>query len=93
MNAISGHLKAKPESVCSKIRTQVVFDVMTLARGQQLSYKIALGVLDYLSKETDYFPWYTAFHAFDYLLTRLGERSNIGLQLTVINANYLLIIF
>jgi aminopeptidase N len=52
-------------------RAQLVDDALTLAFDGVISYDIALGVVSYLSRETDYIPWYPATVAFgklDYIL-------------------------
>lgn len=48
-------------------RAQLVDDALTLAFDGVISYKIALGVISYLERETDYIPWYPATMAFDKL--------------------------
>jgi aminopeptidase N len=48
-------------------RAQLVDDALTLAFDGVISYDIALGVVSYLSRETDYIPWYPAVVAFDKL--------------------------
>ncbi|KAG5680752.1 hypothetical protein PVAND_010239 [Polypedilum vanderplanki] len=48
-------------------RAQLVDDALTLAFDGVISYDIALGVVSYLARETDYMPWYPAVYAFDKL--------------------------
>lgn len=48
-------------------RAQLVDDALTLAFDGVISYEIALGVVSYLERETDYIPWYPATIAFDKL--------------------------
>lgn len=48
-------------------RAQLVDDALTFAFDGVISYEIALGVVSYLSRETDYIPWYPAVQAFDKL--------------------------
>jgi len=48
-------------------RAQLIDDALNLARAGYLAYETALKITLYLSKETDYIPWYAAVRAFDYL--------------------------
>lgn len=41
-------------------RAQLIDDALNFAYDGYLSYDIAFGVLNYLNRETDYFPWYAA---------------------------------
>lgn len=65
-------------------RAQLIDDAMNLARAGNLSYSIALEVVDYLVKETDYYPWYSAFEAFRYLLQRYADDDSTGKEIRVI---------
>lgn len=53
-------------------RAQLVDDVLTLARADQLGYDVAFDLLRYLSKERDYLPWAAADSGFTYLNTMLA---------------------
>lgn len=48
-------------------RAQLVDDALTLAFDGVISYDYALGVVNYLARETDYIPWHPAIVAFDKL--------------------------
>jgi len=45
----------------------LIDDALNLARGKYLKYDVALSITTYLSRETDYIPWYAAVRAFNYL--------------------------
>ncbi|GLV41002.1 uncharacterized protein CBL_04526 [Carabus blaptoides fortunei] len=59
-------------------RAQLIDDAMNLARAGQLDYTVALEIVDYLTTETDYYPWYSAFAAFRYLLQRYADDDDTG---------------
>lgn len=46
-------------------RAQLIDDVMTLASDNYISYGIALSLLKYLERETEYMPWRAALNHFD----------------------------
>lgn len=48
-------------------RAQVIDDALNLARGDRLSYKIALDITKYLEHEQDYVPWKAAMNALNFL--------------------------
>lgn len=55
-------------------RAQVIDDSMALAKGNYLSYDIALATTEYLDHEEAYLPWNTALRAFNFIGDRLiGE--------------------
>ncbi|XP_052871181.1 aminopeptidase N-like [Anopheles cruzii] len=44
-------------------RAQLVDDVANLARAGEVSYDVALSLMQYLKRETEYIPWSTAYNA------------------------------
>ncbi|CAB3386081.1 Hypothetical predicted protein [Cloeon dipterum] len=56
-------------------RAQLIDDAMALARAKHLSYETALAATEYLTIETEYLPWSTAFKAFNFIGDRL-----VGIQ-------------
>lgn len=55
------------KNISSTNRAQLIDDALILAQAGYLRYNVALQIIIYLSKETDYIPWYAAVKAFDYL--------------------------
>lgn len=55
------------ENISSTNRAQLIDDALNLASAGYLPHKVSLQIITYLSKETDYMPWFTAIRAFDYL--------------------------
>lgn len=58
-------------------RAQIVDDVLNLARAKEIRYELALDIVSYLTEETEYYPWCSAFKAFNYLRRRIG-RNELG---------------
>ena len=58
-------------------RAQLVDDAMMLSDGGYLDYKVSLGVLMYMRRETEYNPWAAATSQLKYLNELLGERNSI----------------
>jgi aminopeptidase N len=52
-------------------RAQLLDDALNLARAGVLNYSTALNLTEYLEKEVDYIPWYSALSAFSFLNLRL----------------------
>lgn len=67
-------------------RAQIVDDALNLARAGIIEYSKAFDVLEYLVKEKEYYPWYSAFSGFQYLRRRLGS-SDAGKAVEVIHTN------
>lgn len=51
-------------------RAQLLDDALNLARAGVLKYSTALKLTEYLIKEVDYIPWYSALNAFTFLNLR-----------------------
>ncbi|KAJ8889378.1 hypothetical protein PR048_008877 [Dryococelus australis] len=62
-------------------RAQLLDDSLNLARAGILEYDVALNLTTYLSRETDYIPWYSALNAFSFLDTRLRGAASEDYQL------------
>nr|CAD7599193.1 unnamed protein product [Timema genevievae] len=56
-------------------RAQLLDDAFNLARAEILDYTTALEITNYLSRETDYIPWYSALSSLSYLNNRLRGAS------------------
>jgi len=52
-------------------RSNLLSDVLSLARAGQLSYNIALDLTLYLRLETDLLPWDTVVTTFEYITNQL----------------------
>lgn len=56
-------------------RAQLIDDAFSLAKGGYIDYSIAFDILKYLVRETDFFPWYTAYRHVNALITAFGSRD------------------
>ncbi|KAJ8681952.1 hypothetical protein QAD02_017744 [Eretmocerus hayati] len=57
-------------------RAQLLDDALNLARAGKLDYSIALDVVSYLERETEYLPWKAAFTAINFLDGALVKYPN-----------------
>lgn len=64
-------------------RAQIVDDLFALTRGGERKYTETLKWTDFLRKDTSYYPWYSAFTAFNWLLRKVGTESELGQAMTV----------
>lgn len=53
-------------------RAQLLDDAFNLARSGRLAYQYAFNLATYLSRETDYIPWYSFFQALIFIDTELA---------------------
>ena len=59
-------------------RAQLMDDAFNLARVGRINYDLLLDMAEYLSKETEFFPWHAAFSGFAYLNNMLEESESYG---------------
>ncbi|CAH1112256.1 unnamed protein product [Psylliodes chrysocephalus] len=63
-------------------RAQIIDDLFNFARADnQMKYSQAFQHLNYLGNETEYFPWVSALHSLNFLLTRVGDHTTLGVSL------------
>jgi ERAP1-like C-terminal domain len=67
-------------------RAQLIDDSFNFAAGGYLDYKVAFGILTYLSRETEYTPWAAADRFITQLYTTFGPKND---QLNVSLTRYL----
>ncbi|XP_046387284.1 aminopeptidase N-like [Ischnura elegans] len=60
-------------------RGQLVDDALNLARGGYINYTLALNVTQFLARETDFIPWYSAYPLFDFLDMQMSESKSYDL--------------
>ncbi|CAG2055212.1 unnamed protein product, partial [Timema podura] len=81
-NSLISQLNSEDYTVIPPVnRAQLLDDSLNLARAGILDYATALSVTSYLSKESDYIPWSSAFTAFSLLDRRLKGASDEDYQL------------
>lgn len=56
-------------------RAQLIDDAFALAKGGYIDYRIAYDILKYLTREDDFFPWYTAYRHLNVLSTTYGRKN------------------
>ncbi|KAJ8960570.1 hypothetical protein NQ318_013859 [Aromia moschata] len=54
-------------------RAQLIDDIFNIARVGRIGYERAFELADYLSSETEYYPWSSALGAISYLMGKLGN--------------------
>ncbi|KAJ8973356.1 hypothetical protein NQ317_001400 [Molorchus minor] len=59
-------------------RAQIVDDLFSLGKADEISYQSVLDITGFLSNDTSYYPWYAAFEGFSFLLRRVGKTSKLG---------------
>lgn len=57
-------------------RAQIVDDLLNFGQAGLLDYKLVLNILEYLKKEDNYLPWYSAFNGLSTLAIRMGAENN-----------------
>lgn len=59
-------------------RANILDDAFNLARAGQLSYDITLGLIQYLTKESDFEPWAAVANNIEYINDMLYGASRYG---------------
>ena len=77
-NALTKVLNDDHTKINELNRAQIIDDSQQLARAEQLSYDIALGLTEYLDKETEYIPWQSATKSFTYIDLMLNDESSLN---------------
>ena len=67
------------QAVHSADRANLLDDAFNLARAGLLDYDVALGLTEYLHKETEHIPWDSAASGFSYISSMFRFSSNFGL--------------
>lgn len=57
-------------------RARLIDDAFNLARAGQLNYNIPLRLTEYLIKEEDIIPWFSAMNCLNYVLERMRRSEN-----------------
>lgn len=65
-------------------RAQLIDDSFNLARAGELSYVVPLTLINYLDKEHDFIPMYSALNGLTYLQERSRRCPHTGPQVQVI---------
>ncbi|RZC41831.1 aminopeptidase N-like protein [Asbolus verrucosus] len=58
-------------------RGQIVDDLLNLARANKKNYSDVFDLLSFLKNDEAYYPWYSAFNGFSYVLQRTGDKNLI----------------
>ncbi|XP_069189122.1 aminopeptidase N-like [Procambarus clarkii] len=59
-------------------RAQIIDDAMNLAKGNRVSYEVALGLYSYLGNETEYVPWKAAVNNLGYIRNMFTRTGSYG---------------
>jgi len=75
-------------------RAQLIDDSFNLAKAGLLNYKIPMSFTEYLEKENDIIPWFSAMNSLNYVLNRMRRFRNALVDVEVgITVNELLLSF
>uniref|UniRef100_A0A2S2P8T3 Aminopeptidase n=1 Tax=Schizaphis graminum TaxID=13262 RepID=A0A2S2P8T3_SCHGA len=69
-------LNDSPKDIHVLNRAQLIDDSFSLAKAGLLNYTIPMSIAEYLSKEDDIIPWFSAMKSFDYVLNRMRRCRN-----------------
>jgi len=71
-------LKQDLKKIHKNNRAQILDDATNLARGNQMSYDMALALTEYLDKEDEFMPWMSALNAFTFIGLMLNDNSSLN---------------
>lgn len=57
-------------------RAQIVDDLFNLAQAEEVNYNLVFEVTDFLTHETNYIPWLSAFNGLSYLSRRIANNDD-----------------
>ncbi|KAG5890983.1 hypothetical protein JTB14_037969 [Gonioctena quinquepunctata] len=77
---IEARLNNDQQAIDDITKSRMINDILNLARANELTYAKAFEKLSFLKYDTSYYSWYSAIEGFDYLVTRLGEKSVLGMR-------------
>ena len=76
---IDKQLKSDHAVISTVNRAQILDDALNLARANLLDYEVALRLLLYMEKETDYLPWTSMLASLTYIDSMMWQKSSYGL--------------
>lgn len=86
-NALINQLDINHSIIHVLNRAQIINDAFNLALDKRMDYTLVLSLSEYLKKEHDVLPWYSAKYEFGYLINRMRRCPNGYKYLKVINNN------
>lgn len=84
-NALINQLKNNCTLIHVLNRAQIIDDVFNLAKANRVNYTLVLRVSEYLPKEDDVIPWYSAKNGFEYVMNQMRGCPNGYKYLKVIS--------
>ena len=85
-NLILSALNNNMSSIHRTNRAQLIDDAMNLARAGYLKYDIALQLVDYLERDTEYIPWKSGLSSFQFIRKMLARTASYGYYKTYIKS-------
>jgi aminopeptidase N len=76
-------LNDSPKDVHVLNRAQLIDDSFSLAKVGLLDYRIPMSIAEYLNKEDDIIPWFSAMNSFDYVINRMRRCRNAYVDVKV----------
>jgi len=80
---LTDQLKSNPKAIHVLNRAQLIDDSFNLARAGELQYSVPFDLVDYLDKEDDFIPMYSAMNSLTFLVERFRRCPHTGPQMQV----------